>query len=195
MPPCLMLKQPNPCHDSDTHPKRISCGLQVALPVRTRYHVRHMNTVATTRVERLIGGIAEDALLFVADAIRSRVFTTVTAEHQKAFGQFPNSTALDLYFRQFNGHTQVNMTDLRNVPFPTEVQLRAIGGQIADAGADQDEVDRIVTKETGSDREAMGRFLGQISWETEVWIACDPDHVVHFNGERFLGPYPDTVNG
>jgi len=45
------------------------------------------------------------------------------------------------------------------------------------------------------DRDAMGRFLSQISWETEVWIAEDPDHVVHFNGERFLGPYPDTVIG
>jgi len=42
-------------------------------------------------------------------------------------------------------------------------------------------------------RDAMGRFLSQISWETEVWIADNPDHVVHFNGERFLGPYPDTV--
>jgi hypothetical protein len=37
------------------------------------------------------------------------------------------------------------------------------------------------------------KFLGQISWETEVWIEEDPEHVVHFNGERFLGPYPDTV--
>lgn len=44
-------------------------------------------------------------------------------------------------------------------------------------------------------RDAMGRFLSQISWETEVWIAEDPDHIVHFNGERFLGPYPDTVIG
>ncbi|MDD4101845.1 MAG: BsuBI/PstI family type II restriction endonuclease [Kiritimatiellae bacterium] len=44
------------------------------------------------------------------------------------------------------------------------------------------------------DRGAMGRFLSQISWETEVWIADDPDHVIHFNGERFLGPYPDTVS-
>ncbi|MCZ7592702.1 MAG: restriction endonuclease [Kiritimatiellae bacterium] len=42
-------------------------------------------------------------------------------------------------------------------------------------------------------RDAMGRFLSQISWETEVWIAEAPDHVVHFNGERFLGPYPDTI--
>jgi len=42
-------------------------------------------------------------------------------------------------------------------------------------------------------RADMGRFLGQISWETEVWIAEDAEHVIHFNGERFLGPYPDTV--
>lgn len=42
-------------------------------------------------------------------------------------------------------------------------------------------------------RADMGRFLSQISWETEVWIAEDADHVVHFNGVRFLGPYSDTV--
>lgn len=42
-------------------------------------------------------------------------------------------------------------------------------------------------------RNDMRRFLGQISWETEVWIAEDADHIVHFNGERFLGPYSDTI--
>ena len=42
-------------------------------------------------------------------------------------------------------------------------------------------------------RKVMQSFLSQISWETEVWIAEDPDHLVHFNGERFLGPYPDVM--
>jgi len=28
-----------------------------------------------------------------------------------------------------------------------------------------------------------------IAWETEVWTADNPDHLVHFNGENFLGPY------
>ena len=41
-------------------------------------------------------------------------------------------------------------------------------------------------------RTDMRSFLTQISWETEVWIAEDPDHMIHFNGERFLGPYPDA---
>ena len=38
-------------------------------------------------------------------------------------------------------------------------------------------------------RKAMVKYLGDISWETEVWIADAPDHMIHFNGERFLGPY------
>lgn len=41
-------------------------------------------------------------------------------------------------------------------------------------------------------RRTMTAFLAQISWETEVWVAEDPDHIIHFNGERFLGPYPDV---
>jgi hypothetical protein len=44
-----------------------------------------------------------------------------------------------------------------------------------------------------STREIMRSFLTQISWETEVWVAEDPDHLIHFNGERFLGPYPDVM--
>lgn len=40
-------------------------------------------------------------------------------------------------------------------------------------------------------REVMRSFLSSISWETEVWIASDPDHLIHFNGERYLGPYPE----
>ncbi len=44
-----------------------------------------------------------------------------------------------------------------------------------------------------SSRDAMRSFLSHISWETEVWIAEAPDHLIHFNGERFLGPYPDVM--
>jgi len=41
------------------------------------------------------------------------------------------------------------------------------------------------------DRRAMIKRLDEISWETEVWIAESPTHLIHFNGERFLGPYED----
>jgi hypothetical protein len=42
-------------------------------------------------------------------------------------------------------------------------------------------------------RKAMQSFVSQISWETEVWISDAPDHLIHFNGERFLGPYADAM--
>jgi adenine-specific DNA-methyltransferase len=32
------------------------------------------------------------------------------------------------------------------------------------------------------------QFIHDIAWETEVWIAEVPSHLIHFNGERFLGP-------
>ena len=38
-------------------------------------------------------------------------------------------------------------------------------------------------------RRAMTKYLVDIAWETEVWIAEAPSHIIHFNGERFLGPY------
>ena len=33
------------------------------------------------------------------------------------------------------------------------------------------------------------KHMKDISWETEVWIVDVPDHIIHFNGDRFLGPH------
>ncbi|MCY4436725.1 MAG: BsuBI/PstI family type II restriction endonuclease [Chloroflexi bacterium] len=38
-------------------------------------------------------------------------------------------------------------------------------------------------------RSVMARYLPDIAWETEVWVADSPSHLIHFDGERFLGPY------
>jgi hypothetical protein len=42
------------------------------------------------------------------------------------------------------------------------------------------------------DRRTMSKYLGDIAWETEVWVAESPSHLIHFDGERFLGPYQET---
>lgn len=39
------------------------------------------------------------------------------------------------------------------------------------------------------DRATMRKYLADIAWETEVWVADAPTHMMHFNGVRFLGPY------
>lgn len=40
-------------------------------------------------------------------------------------------------------------------------------------------------------REIMRQFLSDLAWETEVWIASEPSHMIHLNGSRFMGPYAD----
>ena len=40
-----------------------------------------------------------------------------------------------------------------------------------------------------SDRATFRQHVADIAWETEVWIADSPDHLIHFDGSKFLGPY------
>lgn len=39
------------------------------------------------------------------------------------------------------------------------------------------------------DRKTMRKFLADLAWESEVWCAEDATHMIHFDGQRFLGPY------
>jgi hypothetical protein len=38
------------------------------------------------------------------------------------------------------------------------------------------------------DKSEFKKHIADIAWETEVWIADNPDHMIHFNGDRFIGP-------
>ena len=38
------------------------------------------------------------------------------------------------------------------------------------------------------DNKEFRKHSGDIAWETEVWLADTPDHMIHFNGDRFIGP-------
>lgn len=39
------------------------------------------------------------------------------------------------------------------------------------------------------DKATFRKFTADVAWETEVWIADTPDHMIHFNGDKFLGPH------
>lgn len=39
------------------------------------------------------------------------------------------------------------------------------------------------------DRVEFRKYVDKIAWESEVWCADHPTHMIHYNGERFLGPY------
>lgn len=65
----------------------------------------------------------------------------------KGLAAFLNSTVVDVYFRQFNGHTQVNATDLRSLNYPPKAELERLGRRIADPGMQQEELDALVEEE------------------------------------------------
>ena len=48
----------------------------------------------------------------------------------KGLAVFLNSTAVDAYFRQFSGHTQVNAEDLRSLRFPAGEDLECLGRHV-----------------------------------------------------------------
>ncbi len=49
--------------------------------------------------------------------------------------------------------------------------------------------DKLVFVSAFPDRKSMAKYRVDISWETEVWFADSPTHMLHFNGTRFLGPH------
>lgn len=41
------------------------------------------------------------------------------------------------------------------------------------------------------DRTTMRKYLVDLAWETEAWCADTPDHMIHLDGKRFVGPYAE----
>jgi adenine-specific DNA-methyltransferase len=57
-----------------------------------------------------------------------------------------NCSPLDTYFRQFNGHTQVNATDLRSLRYPRRGTLIALGRRVQGTLPAQKALDAIVAE-------------------------------------------------
>ncbi len=74
----------------------------------------------------------------------------LSADLAKGLALYLNSTMVDHYFRLFSGHTQVNATDLRKMPYPTREQLMRLGASVAETMPDQEAIDSIMEKECSS---------------------------------------------
>ena len=81
---------------------------------------------------------------------------------------FLNSTLIDSYFRQFNGHTQVNAEDLRALRYPSDSVLIALGRRVGSVLPAQGALDSLVeetighneSKHTGSTDSGSPRGIG-----------------------------------
>ena len=69
------------------------------------------------------------------------------ADLAKGLAVYLNSTIVDQYFRLFSGHTQVNATDLRKMPYPTYEQLLRLSRYVKATMPDQETIDDIMEKE------------------------------------------------
>jgi adenine-specific DNA-methyltransferase len=65
----------------------------------------------------------------------------------KGLALYLNSTVVDRYFRLFSGHTQVNATDLRRLPYPTHEQLLRLGVHVKEIMPEQEVIDDIIEME------------------------------------------------
>ncbi len=62
----------------------------------------------------------------------------------KGLALYLNSSLVDAYFRQFNGHTQVNATDLRKLKYPSREQLISLGMNVNGRFPEQGKIDLLI---------------------------------------------------
>jgi adenine-specific DNA-methyltransferase len=68
-----------------------------------------------------------------------------------------NSTLVDAFFRQFNGHTQVNAGDLRSLRYPAIGELERLGRRYRGGYPDQGEIDGAMEEEFFGVTDAAGK--------------------------------------
>jgi len=87
-----------------------------------------------------------------------------------------------LYWREKNWLVLVEAVTSHGPVSPK--RYAEIEGMLASCSADRVYITAFL------DPKGFRKYAGDIAWETEVWMASDPDHMIHFNGPKFLGPYP-----
>jgi adenine-specific DNA-methyltransferase len=91
---------------------------------------------------RILAAVVEPELLGDAPLVGFENHLNVFHEHRhglpeplaRGLALFLDSTAVDEHFRRFNGHTQVNATDLRQMKYPSREVLSQLGHWVAAQG-------------------------------------------------------------
>ena len=124
--PKLNFKKPNAI-------KLTSANSKWLLPSGFYAVVRRFSSKEERR--RIVAGVVEPELLGKAELIGIENHLNVlhfkkrplSEEFARGVAVYLNSTPVDQYFRRFNGHTQVNATDLKTMPYPSLEALLSLG--------------------------------------------------------------------
>ena len=142
---------------------------------------RH-NVLQKAIVEEFLPRFAPSSeILYLGDTTRKRLFIRERLLQEMGFSNLDRSLLPDIiaYFKKKNWLLIIEAVHSSN---PIS-QLRHLDLERLTAGC---QTDRIFVS-VFQNREEIRKWLVEISWETEVWLVDEPDHLIHFDGEKFLG--------
>jgi adenine-specific DNA-methyltransferase len=101
---------------------------------------------------RIIASVVEPAAFRDADMLGFENHLNVFHENKKGLSEplarglsvFLNSSVVDEWFRRFNGHTQVNATDLKSMKYPSRAVLLLLGKKAKNLPNDQEAIDHLI---------------------------------------------------
>ena len=135
-------------------PNAISCGpetMKWLYPNGFYVIVRRMSSKEERR--RIVANIVDPArfpgMLWLGFENHLNVFHSrkqgISEDIARGLTVYLNSSLVDTLFRRFNGHTQVNATDLRSLRYPTRKKLEALGKWAKEQKAfEQEAIDRVL---------------------------------------------------
>lgn len=142
---------------------------------------RH-NVLQKAIVEEFLPRFAPSSeILYLGDTTRKRLFIRERLLQEMGFSNLDSSRLPDIiaYFAKQNWLLIIEAVHSSN---PIS-QLRHLDLERLTAGC---QAERIFVS-VFQNREELRKWLVEISWETEVWLVDEPDHLIHFDGEKFLG--------
>ena len=100
-----------------------------------------------------------------------------------------NCKLLDVYFRSFNGNTQVSATELRSIPLPPLEVIRKVGEEVAGMDFVTEALDAWLTNmllQLEGHKSNITLFPNrQVVFRTSIPLV---PRMIHYNGDRFIGP-------
>jgi type II restriction enzyme len=122
-------------------------------------------------------------VLYVGDSVKKQLYLDENTLKQLSFFELSHDKLPDVVAYSKNKNWLYLIEAVYTSNPITEMRRRALLASLGGCTAG------LVLVTAFLDRETYRRHAKDIAWETEVWIADAPEHMIHLNGNKFLGPY------
>lgn len=123
------------------------------------------------------------AVLYVGDTADKRLFIDQVALHALQFFELAHDKLPDVVAYSSSKNWLFLIEAVTTANPITELRRKTLAKLVENCVAD------VIFVTAFPDRVTYRKFAKDIAWETEVWIADSPEHMIHFNGDKFLGPH------